>query len=69
MRRAYLSLGSNIEPFIKQSLGLRSPNGTLGTFHNGLVEPVAINQYTSLISHPDLKAAAIWNVTPDGSGW
>lgn len=65
-----INLGSNIEPFIKMGLGMRSPNGLTATFHNNLNTAAAIHAYSSLISNTDLKAAALWNATQiNGFDW
>lgn len=65
-----INLGSNIEPFVKAAIGMRSPNGLHQTFHNTLNTGAAIHEYSSLISNADVRAAALWNVTQlNGFDW
>ncbi|MCX5662781.1 MAG: PEP-CTERM sorting domain-containing protein [Planctomycetota bacterium] len=58
-----INLGANIKPLVDMSLGMRLPNGTNPSLHNGFNSPVGIHQYASLISDSAVRAAALWNVT------
>lgn len=60
---AGVSLGEQVEPFVRMGLGMRLPNGTTPSAHNNDNAPVAISHFTRLIADTDLKAAALWNTT------
>jgi hypothetical protein len=58
-----VSLGPQVEQFVRMGLGMRLPNGTTPSAHNNDNAPVAISQFSRLITDPELKAAAVWNTT------
>jgi len=65
-----VSLGPQVEQFARMALGVRLPNGTTPSAHNNDNAPVAISQFSRLITDPQLKAASVWNTTAiDGHDW